>query len=282
MRLYKRSGFSVIELLVVIAILGMLAALLLPALQSSRSQSRRSACENNIRQMGLGCLTFVGAHRHWPSGTKDKRPLSWGTLALIAPFLEIGGFDTVLREDRDVSCHHYIAAHPGVQTLVESINSVFVCPSDPSAGTMEVVTGFVDAPSVTLPLISFVGVSGDELESRGNGMFFAASELRTAQITDGTSKTIAMGERRVQFYPSGELNWSPSVCYCGLSLPAAQFNPVVFGLNTDPTRTGAFSSYHSGNGVHFVFADGHVGFLLETIDDRELDALATVAGAELP
>src|SRR5262245_10062690 len=70
----RLGGFTLVELLVVIAIIGILLALLIPAVQSARESSRRSACQNNLKQLGVGLLSFESAKKRWPPGKKWSGP----------------------------------------------------------------------------------------------------------------------------------------------------------------------------------------------------------------
>src|SRR5881396_2112162 len=94
--LRKRIGFTLVELLVVIAIIGVLVALLLPAVQAAREAARRSACSNNLRQVGLALQNFESTHKYFPSSLRPT-PLDasglfqgWSALAQLLPYLEQG------------------------------------------------------------------------------------------------------------------------------------------------------------------------------------------------
>jgi prepilin-type N-terminal cleavage/methylation domain-containing protein len=188
------SGFTLVELLVVIAIIGVLVALLLPAVQSAREAARRVQCSNNLRQLGLAVLNYEGARRHLPPSTnvdltvtQTGNNTSWGVHGRILPYLEEGSlYDQV---DLEVAWDF--------QTAINGLRiPAYQCPSDGRAleirepgngksnlyGTnygFNMGTWFVFDPAT--------GKGGD-------GAFFPNSNLRMAEFRDGTSKTIMAAE----------------------------------------------------------------------------------------
>jgi prepilin-type N-terminal cleavage/methylation domain-containing protein len=188
------SGFTLVELLVVIAIIGILIALLLPAVQAAREATRRSQCKNNLRQLGLGVLNFESANRHLPpsalvdlSVTSTGNNGSWGTHGRILDYLE----EENLRSLVDLE-----TAWDFQQSISGVRISIFQCPSDaksaeirdpgkgkallyPTNYGFNLGTWFVFDPAT--------GAGGD-------GTFYPNSNLSLARFTDGTSKTMLCAE----------------------------------------------------------------------------------------
>lgn len=290
----NHAAFTLVELLVVIAIIGLLMALLLPAIQAAREASRRSQCANSLRQIGVALQTYESAQRALPSGYisefvsggTDIGP-GWGWAALLLNYLEEGSLHALLRFDRAIE------DPVNLQTRTTTI-SVYLCASDPAPPTWAALR---DDPSQSkicdVAAANYVGMYGNtEPGIDGNGLFFRNSHVRFREITDGTSHTIAVGERS---HALGEATWVGSVTGAMLAPGVAdgigtfEFehgSTMVLGHTGENVGPGdpqgeadMFHSLHSG-GVNFVFADGHVSFLLTEVAPAVFDALATRAGGE--
>jgi prepilin-type N-terminal cleavage/methylation domain-containing protein len=196
----SRSGFSLIELLVVIGIIAVLIAILLPALASSRASADRTACANNLRQLGVAIQHYESAHGHLPSGAIMKPFLPeprlaptffrWSALALITPHLERSAQHDAL----DLSLPLYAGDNPLSVTVRSDHASIvalllpeFLCPSD--AG-QRVHAEFGPTNYVVC------GGSGAEggTPIDANGAFFANSQTRMSNFTDGASNTAIVSE----------------------------------------------------------------------------------------
>lgn len=126
----RRLGFTLIELLVVIAIIGVLVALLLPAIQQARESARRSQCANNLKQMGLAAVNYHDVHRTFPPGTSFSNGGNsqwWSHLVMILPYMD--------QEQMFDNCNFMLHPHNAQNTTV-SYNPItaFQCPSDPIKG----------------------------------------------------------------------------------------------------------------------------------------------------
>jgi prepilin-type N-terminal cleavage/methylation domain-containing protein/prepilin-type processing-associated H-X9-DG protein len=204
------GGFTLIELLVAIAIIGVLIALLLPAVQAAREAARRIQCVNNLKQLGLALQNYIGVNGVVPPAALDTR-VAAGTLssnggfsahARLLPFLEQQPLYDAANFSIDV-----INGAPGVWsnlTVVSSRLSGFLCPSDLPPRWQSITVGAYTAPGNSY--FASVGSSLEFDSSRvggpPNGIFSyiktgGGGPVALAEISDGTSNTIAFGEWRI-------------------------------------------------------------------------------------
>ena len=191
-----RFAFTLVELLVVIAIVAVLAALLLPAIQSTREASRRAACSSNLRQLGLAITNFHAAQRHLPPGRGGPPPKVFSPHAYLLPYME----EVALQGQINLSSAPTTLVISGV-TYSGAANSaaasqavaVLQCPSDPAAGRV---------PGLTFGGTNYMANAGSGALNFGSidgadGVFFLTSSVAFQNITDGTSHTAAFSERTI-------------------------------------------------------------------------------------
>jgi prepilin-type N-terminal cleavage/methylation domain-containing protein/prepilin-type processing-associated H-X9-DG protein len=295
----KRQGFSLVELLVAIAIIGILMGLLLPAVQAAREAARRGRCANNLRQLGVAIQSFHGQYGRFPSGapllTRAIDPsISWRVM--ILPHLEEGALYEQINPLPNGG-----AANWSAQRLALD---VFLCPSAPRPSES----------STSIKESHYEGVAGPgrndnrvvlEKDWCGDihtdGVFFPQSRTRIAQIADGTSRTLAIGERVYVFFDwmSGAI-WEGKPPWRICSRAAKNIRYRINADLNDPeigyykgdfdAPSGAmkkmlvndllFGSNHPG-GAQFCFADGHVDMILETIDFTIFEDFGTIASGEV-
>jgi prepilin-type N-terminal cleavage/methylation domain-containing protein/prepilin-type processing-associated H-X9-DG protein len=299
MRNDRHRGFTLIELLVVIAVIGVLIALLLPAVQAAREAARRTQCVNNLKQLGLAIQGYLDTHGVMPLGSFKLPPPAGGdpckggheagVFIAILPFLEQGRLFNAFN-----SGVHYETAPNS--TVNGTGLSVLWCPSDGMVSQ-------ADSKHFGWPVrfCSYMGSAGtwnSPPENRGptctlqsfqallgqaNGVLFYYSSVRIAGVTDGTSNTFLCGEHAYGKNPAIELpdwNWWFSGNY-GDTMFTTLFpinplgkipdipNQTLYGIDINPSIQAA-SSYHPG-GAHFAFCDGSARFLKETIDCAAFD-----------
>jgi prepilin-type N-terminal cleavage/methylation domain-containing protein len=283
-----RSAFTLVELLVVIAIIGVLVALLLPAVQYAREAANRMSCSNNLKQIGLAMHNYHDVHRRLPPGwigtTDDPAaPTGWGWASMILPQIEQGPlYDRI---DFNVPVAH--AANADERTVVIAS---YLCPSDGGEDRWE--HGGIEFARSNY-VASFGTFETEEAPANGDGVFFRLSKTKFASITDGLSNTLLVGERHSKI---GYSAWS------GVADIEEPFARVIGITDHPPNKKHAhdeddhpaspqdeedldhhhfddFSSRHA-TGAHFVFGDGSVHLINDQIDETVYKGLATRAGGE--
>ncbi len=287
----RRQGFTLIELLIVIAILGLLMALTVSGVQAVRHASARVECANNLRQIGIALHQYHDGNGVFPPGVsyrdgKDPYPfMSWS--ARLLPFLEQEPlWKTTLKAFAENK--HFLddPPHVGLGTILR----VYTCPSD---GRTRSVAVFGIRK---IALTSYLGMEGTN-QFRGDGTLFLDSRVRIADITDGTSNTLLVGERPPSTFlnlgwwyaAQGQEDDGSADVVLGVRerfMDTSSWSrgcppgPYQFGPGRVDNKCDAFHywSLHSG-GTHFLTADGAVHFLRYAAVNV-LDALATRAGHE--
>lgn len=290
-RVHVRAAFTLVEVLVVIAIVGVLVSLLLPAVESSREAARRLQCMNNLKQIGVALLSYESNHKSFPSGyisQYDSNGIDtgpgWGWAAAILPQMEESIAYNAVHRDLPIE-------HPQNSGRVVSIAS-YLCPSE-DMRKIWVAKASGGSLICDVAVSNYVGMFGTtEPGVDGDGIFFRNSKIGLREITDGSSNTIAVGERSHEL---GRATWVGSVT--GAILFPEEDNTVSQGVaersagmvlghageGVGPGAEGGdvnqFYSLH-GHGANFVFSDGHAIFLHADMDYKTYLALATRAGGE--
>lgn len=192
----RRLGFTLVELLVVIAIIGVLVALLLPAVQSAREAARRMQCQNQLKQMVLALHNYEGTHLAFPMNTGST---GYSPHARLLPYIEQGNlFDLI-----DFSLPTYTGAggsqvpNPYYVSVFSKVVPTFLCPSDPSPSVYQVtLSGQVYAFAGNNYMLSTGSGTGTFYDDRHptDGIIYIGSAIRFGSVIDGTSNSVFMAE----------------------------------------------------------------------------------------
>lgn len=283
MKTRLNHGFTLVELLVVIAIIGILIALLLPAVQAAREAARRITCGNNLKQVGLALLNYHGTYQRFPQGTHygNGQTIGWAWSAVILPFIEQETAGSLIKFERSY-------ADPVNAYATKSLIPSFQCPSAPPnqvGSCCRNIPGEEDTGET-----NYTGIATHEggylyNKTNGSGVLYADSLVRIRDITDGTSHTLMTSEVDLDQNDPWKKN-NPAYCpaeKCSIGRYWAEGNIVTtfYGINYEKVDmvTPAIFSHHPG-GAQFGFCDGHVSFLGKDVEQRVLDMLTTRAGGE--
>jgi prepilin-type N-terminal cleavage/methylation domain-containing protein/prepilin-type processing-associated H-X9-DG protein len=305
-----RHGFTLIELLVVIAIIGVLIALLLPAVQQAREAARRSACTNNLKQFGLALHNYADAHRVFPID------INYSVQSKLLPHMEaIQTFDAI----------NYSRSATGSEnaTAITAQISVLLCPSDPVANK-----------PINWGVLSYRANQGatlcntydksdpthvNNLLPTPDGVFFPGQTIRFRDIIDGTNRTAAFTEHLVGDFSSAiatlkgdtfqpgtypatldeAIEQCEAIDWTNLSFQgnsngggpwiSAGHTPSRYHQNATPNRRSCMyppqrimvtaNSMHPG-GVNIVMCDGSVRFVSDSIDKLVWRAAGSRNGGE--
>ncbi|WP_145266600.1 DUF1559 family PulG-like putative transporter [Tautonia plasticadhaerens] len=291
----RRPGFTLIELLVVIAIIGVLIALLLPAVQSAREAARRMQCTNNLKQIGLALHNYESALRAVPPGrivfeyAPDQYTVN-GVHTMIMPYVEQVNLEGLYNYDVGYD-------GPGNQTAVTTQVAAYVCPSVPEGNrSLEMINiwGAVQTPGGRAAATDYYAVRNVR-NAAGQPLIgvFGLPDPSFEQIRDGLSNTfwvIEMGGKPTHYLrgiaqPSAppDFNWyGPWAGNNGLALNTFTADgrmipgPCVMNCSNEFQPMG----FHPG-GANFGFADGSVRFLKETMNPDVFRAFGSPKGGEV-
>ena len=301
-RRHSQSAFTLVELLVVIAIIGILVALLLPAVQSARESARRSQCLNNFHQVGVALHSYHSAKNAFPIGHQVLGGrIQPGWAAELLPYME----ESQIYDQFDFSNGGHIGDE-GMREPGGLLVEAYLCPSDQSETTWtECCSGFFNGghQGEDFRSTNMAGVFDSRVAFNPNtptatedpdGMFIFNRKLAAKDCTDGTSKTFVVGEVTggPGVHPSQGnvelshqwVSWDVQSADAGINGPGTfpggrSFGEEPYGAgginrHVDFYASVGFSSYHPG-GVHMLRGDGSSAFLSEDTNQTVFKAMCS-------
>jgi prepilin-type processing-associated H-X9-DG protein len=296
-----------VELLVVITIIGILIALLLPAVQAAREAARRTKCNNNLKQIALGVLNYESQWGTFPisipqdeCGDSSYQGSGMGWMIGILPFVEQQSRYDALNLNGRVRAGQGLLNAENRDIIKETI-PLYLCPSDDTSGKVRTDV-WIYVYGVPFSTMNYAGVLGPHsVEAHGTstfggltycnnmcvrdiksctGCFWRHTNLAPVKIAtfrDGASNTIIVGEVVPEIDPFKI--WAlANGSFAFTSIPLNYVDPANVGTWAYPDHMG-FHSRHSG-GAQFAWGDGHVSFISETIDFEVYRGLSTRRGGE--
>ena len=297
----SRTAFTLVEVLVVIAIIGILVAFLLPAIQAARESSRRTQCQNNLKQIGIAVQNHHDTRKHFPMGRNghDQKAVSWAFFLL--PYMEetaiYNSYNSAARVD-----------DPANADTMRTPVVTYACPSRrqaaadrnfdnneqpplPTAIGVATLADYSANPGLKL-MTGMVGV--DEAANAFGGYdrteagpIFSGSRIGARQVSDGLSKTVAIAERHLPPVPEStpaemEHHAIGDTASIPGDTPHTTFRSPETGLaeGPDDKSNQKFGSSHASV-VQAVFLDGHVRGLRTDIAIAVLKAMSTIGGSEM-
>ncbi|MCE9564995.1 MAG: DUF1559 domain-containing protein [Planctomycetes bacterium] len=312
-----RKGFTLIELLVVIAIIAILIGLLLPAVQKVREAAARAKCSNNLKQMGIALHAYESSNQKFPPAGNNTGGWGLSWMVLILPYIEQDALYQILARQASP-----VVSSPGYNdatnnTAIANLTlSVYRCPSSPlpfngahngnksQAADYTAITGCINDATNWTTVNNFTGNSG--ISSDG-GVMYQQSAVRIADITDGTSNTVVIGEvgggfkngstaapadfrpgRTYSFMMGAAnpwnntdnrgMNWTTLRYAVNYAPATAVLTDATTGI-MQPGANNPLTSSHTG-GINAVFGDGSVRFLQNSLPTQTLGRLSARADGQ--
>jgi prepilin-type N-terminal cleavage/methylation domain-containing protein len=299
----RRAAFTLVELLVVIAIIGILVALLLPAIQAAREAARRSECMNHLKQLGMASQTYHDAKRHFPMGRNGRDQVSVAWADYILPQIEEPAM-------HDAFKHGVRVDDAANSTTMRTPIQVYSCPSRRPATADRNFDNNNAAPEVLAAaslgdyaanagLEEDTGLEQEDWEDPLThriidislaGPIYTGSQINARRVIDGLSKTLAIGEKHL---PPVKDSWNEQLIHFEQGDTASLAGDNIFailrcsedGLASGPDD-GDDDAHKKFGGVHpgvtlFVYLDGHADGLSNDTDVKSLMALSTIGGEEV-
>jgi prepilin-type N-terminal cleavage/methylation domain-containing protein len=285
----QQRAFTLVELLVVIAIIGLLVAMLLPAVQQAREAARRSSCLNNMKQIGLAISQYELAKKIYPpSGTDEiliwddgRNELNHSWASLIMPYVE----ESVLADKINFKVSALEAVN---ERAAGTVVPIYRCPSYSGPS----ITEDAHYPSNTYAIGNYVAIGATDVDHlyavslKPEGVIYPLAKTKAKDVKDGLSKTVLIAESREE----NMRVWIDGRTAAHTSLPGT---PADFTLPSTPIALNYTPYYDDGDirslygpssahagGAYHLFGDGSAHFLLDTIAKPTYVGLCTRAGGE--
>jgi prepilin-type N-terminal cleavage/methylation domain-containing protein len=286
------SGFTLVELLVVIAIIGILVALLLPAIQAAREAARRTQCNNNLKQIGVALYNYHDTHKVFPAGYIHRNATGdpdWGWAVFIMPFMEMDAMYQQLDVGKTQLINFYNASATADQiALLQTPIAAYRCPSDVAKPLNNLCRFGAQNPApFDIATSNYVASAGGLTPALApanatdsKGVFYGNSWRSTRDILDGTSSTLAAGERSASHLAAVWAGAGQKSSYGneGTARTVARGGMLInfdyAGLGGAPQNQGkGFASYHPG-GALFLLADASVRFFSQNTNSSVMAAVS--------
>ncbi len=296
----RRSGFTLVELLVVAGAVSVMGTQLIQAITEAREAARRSQCKNNLKQFGLALHNYHDTYNGLPPGWVGADSAlaqpnvfglnGWGWNAMLSPYMDQAPmFNTIdFRKSIADPKNAEIAKKPFVSPRPQS--PLLRCTSDPFTKKTWMLKDAKGADVAEVATSNYVGSFGTTDFSKcekmkpgetcaGDGLFYHNSIINFRDVTDGTSNTLAIGERAIDEKSDRMTTWS------GVFPKAKSPFGRILGtsdqeLNAKAKNATGYGSAHKG-GAHFTLLDGSVRFISSDLDKKVFQALTTRAGGEV-
>jgi prepilin-type N-terminal cleavage/methylation domain-containing protein len=302
----RARGFTLIELLVVIAIIAILIALLLPAVQQAREAARRTACRNNMKQLGLALHNYHDNFKVFPYAWGGNEEL-W--TAMILPYMDQAPlYNTLVWKING-------ADEPANETACATLLEILRCPSMARAEHWDTYNGIVGRVPISYRCVADSLAASDDNSTRPapyntptypslervplDGVMFGQSKIGIKDIIDGATNTLLLGEsytdpdfvkdnqgmdywaffgNQIDTWSWGRITGTEYSEAAGSTVVPinSRLNPQIHGVLMEMS----FGSYHTG-GAFFTMGDGSVQFLSENIDLGTYRKLGSRAGGEV-
>lgn len=313
----RRIGFTLVELLVVVAIVGVLVGMLLPAVQAARESARLLSCKNNLKQLGLALHNYASANRSFPPGRGAPLPRAFSLFPYLLPHLEQSALHSRIdftKAPVDFNVGSTIHDGSANRFVANTVVQGLLCPSEDLGPRVS---------GLNYGATNYTGNVGSGQREYGwlvsaDGVFFLNSQIRLSDITDGSSNTVAIGERKLgpgQSHDAGgrgrvmievQAGLDPTPQHCdGLSATVLEYRSrggkwlmgnysnTLYNHALPPNSAqfdctniqhqkamAGLSSRHVG-GVSAVYCDGHVSLVADGIDLVVWRGLGTRGGGEI-